>query len=311
MDSILAKLPRVHNPNVLIGFETADDAGIYKLSQDCALVQTLDFFPPMVDDPYTFGAIVAANALSDVYAMGGRPVSALSILSYPNDGDINALSEILRGGVEKLREADTALLGGHSISESDIKFGYAITGLINPEKIKSNAGARPGDVVVLTKALGTGIIASAAKSGKASNRHVSAAIDSMLQLNRRACEVMLTHEAHACTDVTGFGLMGHGREIAMASNVTVLIDISAVPILPGVEEYLALGDVSASLKQNKEYISSSVAGDPPDVFYDPQTSGGLLVCMDEENALRFEMALPGTHRIGQVLPYQGIPIRVH
>ena len=212
---MLARIPRWANENVLVGFDTADDAGVYKLTPECALVQTVDFFTPIVDDPYTFGAIAAANALSDVYAMGGKPISALSILAWPAKGDLDDLAEILKGGAEKIHEADCALLGGHSIKDDEIKFGYAVTGLIHPDRIKTNAGARPGDALVFTKRIGTGVISTALKQGIAKDADVEAAARSMLKLNREACEAMLACEVHGCTDVTGFGLIGHAREMAL------------------------------------------------------------------------------------------------
>ena len=218
------------NENVLVGFDTADDAGVYQLTAELALVQTVDFFTPMVDDPFTYGAIAAANALSDVYAMGGRPISALSILAYPAKGDLDDLEEILKGGAEKMREADCAVLGGHSVADDEIKFGYAVTGTIHPQRVKTNAGALPGDALVFTKRLGTGVISTALKRGEASDADVRGSIDSMLTLNRKACERMLDYDVHGCTDVTGFGLMGHAREMALASDVTLEIDVDAPAI---------------------------------------------------------------------------------
>src|SRR5277367_4775440 len=196
-------MPRIANPNVLVGFDTSDDAGIYQLTPDLALVQTVDFFTPIVDDAFTFGAIAAANALSDVYAMGGKPISALSVLAWPPAGDLEELTEILKGGAEKMHEAECSLLGGHSIKDDEIKFGYAVTGLIHPKAIKTNAGARPGDALVFTKRLGTGVISTALKQGIAKESDVDAAIQSMLKLNRKACEAMLAFDVHGCTDVTG------------------------------------------------------------------------------------------------------------
>ena len=234
-------MPRWADENVLVGFDTADDAGVYKLTPELALVQTVDFFTPIVDDPYTFGAIAAANALSDVYAMGGRPLSALSILAYPAKGDLDDLAQILKGGAEKMREAACSILGGHSIADDEIKFGYAVTGAIHPDRIKANAGAMPGDVLVFTKRLGTGVIGTALKHGTAAEEHVQASIQQMLTLNRRACETMLQFEVHGCTDVTGFGLLGHAREFALASHATIEIDTDAVRFLPGALEYARKG----------------------------------------------------------------------
>lgn len=277
-------MPRLNDPNVLVGFDTADDAGVYRLSPECALVQTVDFFTPIVDDPKTYGRIAAANALSDVYAMGGRPISALSILCYPAKGDLDGLREILAGGAEKLIEAGCALIGGHSVGDDEIKFGYAVTGVVHPDRIWTNAGARPGDVLVLTKPIGTGVIATALKRGIAKDGHVEASIESMSRLNRiEAC-------VHGCTDITGFGLMGHAREMALASGVTLEIDAAALELLPGALEYSAAGARPGGLKNNREFASCAVKieGDLDDaleaLLYDPQTSGGLLLSQAPENA---------------------------
>ena len=243
MDHVLARIPRVTNSNVLVGYDTADDAGVYQLTDDCALVQTVDFFTPIVDDPSTFGAIAAANALSDVYAMGGRPISALSILAYPGKGDLDDLAEILAGGAEKMREADCAILGGHSVNDEEVKFGYAVTGTVHPQRIWTNTGARPGDVLVFTKRLGTGVISTALKRGLADPAHVAAAVESMLTLNRKAAEALAQFEVHGCTDVTGFGFIGHARELALGSNVTLEIDTSLLRFLPGAVEYARAGAI--------------------------------------------------------------------
>lgn len=309
---MLARIPRWANENVLVGFDTADDAGVYQLTPECALVQTVDFFPPIVDDPYTFGAIAAANALSDVYAMGGKPISALSILAWPAQGDLEELTEILKGGAEKIHEADCALLGGHSVSDNEVKFGYAVTGLIHPGRIKTNAGARPGDALVFTKRIGTGVISTALKRGVANDKDVEAATQSMLKLNREACEAMLAFDVHGCTDVTGFGLIGHAREMALASKVTLEIDPRAVQFLPGALEYARQGGISGGLKNNREFASSCVEGasEFEDLLYDPQTSGGLLIALPERDAALLEMKLPDAYRIGQVTERTGKPIRL-
>ena len=237
LDQVLPRIPRLSNPDVLVGFDTADDAGIYRINDDCALVQTVDFFTPVVDDPYTFGAVAAANALSDVWAMGGRPITALSILAWPAKDDLAILEAILRGGADKMIEAGCAILGGHSVNDEEIKFGYAVTGIIHPQRILTNAGARPGDVLVFTKRIGTGVVSTAVKRGFAEQAHVDAAIESMLTLNRAACEALLLCDPHGCTDVTGFGLIGHSREMALASRVTLEIDTAAIRWLPGAVEY--------------------------------------------------------------------------
>jgi selenide,water dikinase len=312
LDQVLARIPRWANENVLVGFDTADDAGVYKLTPECALVQTVDFFTPIVDDAYTFGAIAAANALSDVYAMGGKPISALSILAWPATGDVEELTEILKGGADKLHEADCAVLGGHSVKDDEVKFGYAVTGLIHPDAIKTNAGARSGDALVFTKRLGTGVISTALKQGIARESDVEAAIRSMLKINREACEAMLAFDVHGCTDVTGFGLLGHAREMALGSNVTIEIDPRAIQFLPGAVEYARQGAIPGGLKNNREFVSSCVEGssDFDDLLYDPQTSGGLLIALPERDAALLETKLPDAYRIGQVTERKGKPIRL-
>ena len=309
---MLARIPRWANENVLVGFDTADDAGVYKLTPECALVQTVDFFTPIVDDPYTFGAIAAANALSDVYAMGGKPISALSILAWPAQGDLDDLAEILKGGAEKIHESGCALLGGHSVKDEEVKFGYAVTGLIHPDRIKTNAGAQVGDALVFTKRLGTGVISTALKQGIAKESDVEAMVQSMLQLNRKACEEMLVFDVHGCTDVSGFGLIGHAREMALGSNVTIEIDPRAVQFLPGAVEYARLGAIPGGLKNNREFASSCVEGTSEfdDLLYDPQTSGGLLIALSERDAAQLQTKLPDAYRIGQLTERKDKPIRL-
>ncbi len=309
---MLQRIPRWADPNVLVGFDTADDAGVYQLTPELALVQTIDFFTPIVDDPYTFGAIAAANSLSDVYAMGGRPVSALSVLTWPAADDIEVLGEILRGGAEKMREAECSILGGHSVADEDIKFGYAVTGTIHPQRILTNAGARPGDVLLLTKRIGTGVVATALKRAMAREEDVLAATESMVTLNRTACEAMLAFEVHGCTDVTGFGLLGHAREMAAASEVTIEIEALAVPLLPGAADYVRAGAIPGGLRNNREFVSGCVesAEEVSDLLYDPQTSGGLLISMDAADAAAFQQAFPGAFAIGRVLAKEGTPLRV-
>jgi selenide,water dikinase len=285
---------------------------VYQLAPDLALVQTVDFFTPIVDDPFTFGAIAAANSLSDVYAMGGRPVSALSVLCYPVKGDLDDLSDILRGGAEKMREADCAVVGGHSVNDDEVKFGYAVTGTVHPGRFKPNAGARPGDALVFTKALGTGVITTALKRGIAREEHVRAAVDSMLQLNRDACERMLRCDVGGCTDVTGFGLIGHAREMAAASGVTMEIETAAVEFLPGAVEYARAGAQPAGLRNNREYadcaveLAAEVAPEIEALLYDPQTSGGLLISVAEADVGKLGIG----RRIGRVLPRRDKPIRL-
>ncbi len=312
MDRVLAGVPRWPDEHVLVGFDTADDAGVYKLSAELALVQTVDFFTPIVDDPYTFGAIAAANALSDVYAMGGRPISSLSILAWPAKGDVDSLEAILRGGAEKMHEGSCTILGGHSVADDEIKFGYAVTGTIHPERIKANSGARAGDALIFTKRLGTGVIGTALKRGIARESDVAAAIESMLTLNRAAGEEMLRHEAHGCTDVTGFGLIGHAREMAIASGVTIEIALGELQFLPGALEYASAGALPGGLHNNRDFAACAVGAEgkvAPEVealLYDPQTSGGLLITMPEADAAQFR----GGYRMGRVLKRGEKPIQL-
>jgi selenide,water dikinase len=296
----LTRLPKQSDPNVLVGFHTADDAGVYRLPGDLgaslALVQTVDFFTPIVDDPFTFGQIAAANSLSDIYAMGGRPLTALSIVGFPNSGkDVAVLEQIMLGGLSKMQEAGCAVIGGHSIGDEEIKFGYAVTGLVNPERLLSNSAARAGDVLILTKRLGTGAIGTAIKKGRASGESTLAAIESMSMLNRAAGEAALRHEVHSATDVTGFGLLGHAREMAAGSKKSIVIDSTQLAFLPGALDYAAEGLLPGGLKRNIDFISCCVgfaSGVPEPVrslLYDPQTSGGLLLSVapaDAANLIR-------------------------
>lgn len=256
-----------------------------------ALVQTVDFFTPIVDDPYLYGQIAAANSVSDVYAMGGRPITALAIAAFPQDGlHTDDIAQIFRGGFDKLREAGVALLGGHTVQDKEIKFGYSVTGTIDPKRILANTGAKPGDRLILTKALGTGIVGTAIKFGRASEELIARAVEQMKTLNKAAAEAMLTVEGvHACTDITGFGLAGHGSEMATGSNVTIEFDTRALPIIPGVRE-IASSNLSGGLKTNRHHFgegvefSGSVEAVFHDLAYDPQTSGGLLISVAPESA---------------------------
>jgi selenide,water dikinase len=312
LDSVLAKLPKQTDPNVLIGFDTADDAGVYRLAPDLALVQTVDFFTPVVDDPYTFGQIAAANALSDVYAMGGRPISALSIVGFPNTGrDLAILESILQGGHAKMQEAGCAVIGGHSIGDEEIKFGYAVTGLVNPERVLSNAGALPGDRLILTKRIGTGIISTALKQGRASEASLNAAIESMCALNRTASEVALEFPVHAATDITGFGLLGHAREMALASKVSLAIDHARIEFLPAALDYSRAGHLPGGLKRNREFLegcvefADNIREEVRHLLFDPQTSGGLLLAVEEQAAASLVTALRArsvtTQEVGEVV----------
>ncbi len=318
---MLGKLPKQTDPNVLIGFDTADDAGVYLLTPELALVQTVDFFTPIVDDPYTFGQVAAANSLSDVYAMGGRPISALSIVGFPNTGrGVEILEQILQGGLAKMQEAGCAVIGGHSIGDEEIKFGYAVTGLVNPKRVLSNSAARPGDRLVLTKRIGTGIISTALKKDRASEAAARAATESMCALNRGASEVALEFDVHAATDITGFGLLGHAREMAVGSKVSLVIDAKRVEFLPEAAEYSRQGHIPGGLKRNVEFISGCVEfsnGVPEEIrnlLYDPQTSGGLLLSVAPGDAPKLLQALREKHipaqEIGEVIEKSRPLIRV-
>ncbi len=313
---MLAGVPRADNPNVLIGFETSDDAGVYKLTEECALVQTVDFFTPIVDDPYTFGGIAAANSVSDVYAMGGTPLTALSILAYPAKGDLDDLAEILAGGAAKLAEAECPIIGGHSVNDDEIKFGYSVTGTVHPARVLSNAAAKPGDVLYFTKRIGTGVISTALKRGLANDEHVAASVASMLTLNRAAAEAMRGLDVHACTDITGFGFLGHAREVAAGSGVTLEIDAASVRLLPGALEYALAGSLPGGLKNNREFVSDCVAVERTpaagieDLLYDPQTSGGLLISLAESDGSRLDQRLDGCYRVGRVVSRRDKPIHL-
>ena len=376
---MLGKLARQHDPNVLVGFDHADDAGVYLLTPEQALVQTVDFFTPIVDDPYTFGQIAATNALSDVYAMGGRPLTALALVCFPDKADLEILERILAGGLSKMIEAGCTVIGGHSIRDEETKFGYSVTGVIHPKKIYQNAGARPGDKLILTKGLGTGVISTAIKKGKAEQSWIDAAIKSMTTLNKKAAEVIsgaVLHDAaspdgpgeqsstqndgknnrqsnrgsdgqndrqsnrqrnrgraalqgrvesaensgalapeaafpvHAMTDITGFGLVGHAREILLASNVSLRIEVTKIPLLDGALACVHAGHIPGGLNNNRAFAECLVEYDPdvPEdlrtILYDPQTAGGLLICTPEGESLTKALnqaGLPAVE-IGEVLP---------
>ena len=285
------------HPNLLVGVEHIDDAGVYKVRDDLALVQTVDFFTPIVDDPYAFGQIAAANALSDVYAMGGIPVTAMNLVAFPIQSmEMEILTDILRGGLDKLREAEVVLVGGHSIEDQELKYGLAVTGLIHPDEVLTNTGAVVGDRIILTKPLGTGIINTAQKGEIASPEAVQGAVEVMTALNRKAAEVMRGFQVHACTDVTGFGLLGHLNAMLGGGKIGIKIFVDAVSILPGAEEYAGMGLVPGGAHRNKEFYSPKVQGGEGlspallDILYDPQTSGGLLIAVPESDTkelLRF------------------------
>lgn len=291
LKKVLATLPPITDPKVLVSTNTCDDAGVYKINNKFALVQSVDVFTPCVDDPYTFGEIAAANSVSDIYAMGGKPLTALSIIGFPIDSlSHKVMSEIILGGIDKMKEAGVVVLGGHSIKENEIKFGFAVTGFINPSRIITNDKARPGDALILTKPIGTGIISFAHQIGKASGRALMAVSQSMTELNRIPSEIIAEMGINTATDVTGFGLLGHLGEMVFQSGVSAEVYADRVPIFEDVLDCLKKGIISGAIERNKEYASKfvSVAEDIGEemelVFYDPQTSGGLLISAAEEKA---------------------------
>lgn len=284
--------------NVIVGMETSDDAGVYRLTDEIALIQTLDFITPIVDDPFTFGRIAVTNGLSDVYAMGGRPLTALNIVCFPvSTFSLDVLARILQGGQSVLDEAGVQLLGGHSVDDVEMKYGVSVTGLVHPDRVMKNTGLRPGDAIVLTKALGTGIVNTAVKAGLAAAADADAAIRGMTLLNRSAAEVMAAFEVHACTDVTGFGLMGHLKEMIAAGTIEVIIDARSVPLLPGAAGYAASGLIPAGMYRNRDFVGALAAVDPAvprdvaDIAFDPQTSGGLLIALPGADAAALVAAL--------------------
>ncbi len=282
----LCGLDLINDPNLIVGLENADDAGVYRLRDDLAIIQTVDFFTPIVDDPFLFGQIAATNALSDVYAMGGKPVCAMNIIGFPiKEMDIGILREILRGGLAKLREAETALAGGHSVEDSELKYGLAVTGVIDPNQILTNQGALPGDKLVLTKPIGTGIINTAIKAEMAGADTINKIVTAMATLNRKGAEVLTRFNVHACTDVTGFGLLGHACEMIECAEVGLIIKADTVPVFPEAKEFASMGLNPAGLYRNKSYrenmvdISTDVTVELADILFDPQTSGGLMVAV--------------------------------
>lgn len=303
---VLSKLPKQSNENVIVGFDKADDAGVLRLSDDLALVQTVDFFTPVADDPKTYGRVAAINSLNDVYAMGGTPISALSIVCYPQKGDWDVLGSILAGGQIAMIEAGVPVIGGHSVDDQEMKFGYAVTGVIHPKKVITNGGAVPGDVLVLTKPIGTGAINTAVKKGVASESTVAAAIRAMTTSAASASKAMVDAGANACTDVTGFGLLGHAYEMAKASDVTLNIESGAVPLLPDVIKLIEMGMLTRGDRNNRVYvgdtvkINESVGGPMQSALFDPQTAGGLLISLPKESVDKFLKAVPESMVIGHV-----------
>ena len=317
---MLGKLARQHDPNVLVGFDHADDAGVYQIAPDQALVQTVDFFTPIVDDPYVFGQIAATNALSDVYAMGGKPITSLALVCFPEKVDLEILERILAGGLSKMIEAECTVIGGHSIRDEETKFGYAVTGLVDPKNVFTNAGAKPGDALIFTKALGTGVISTAIKKGKAQPAWIDAAIRSMTTLNRKAIESIVRNALpiNAMTDVTGFGMIGHAREMALASSVSLLLHADRIPLLAGALDCVRAGYLPGGLNNNRDFaecVVDSTAGVPEDLralLYDPQTAGGLLISTPDGLRLTRDLNAAGIPavQIGEVLPNAKPLIRV-
>ncbi len=306
---------QVHrDPNLLVGFDRSDDASVYKLSDELALVQTVDFFPPIADDPYLFGQIAAANALSDVYAMGGEPKLCLNIMAVPKDMPQEAVHNLLRGGYDKVYEAGALITGGHSILDDEPKYGLAVTGFVHPDKMLTNSGARPGDVLLFTKPLGIGVLTTAAKAGMASAQGIALAQKLMTTLNKGARDVMVRYRVHACTDVTGFGLLGHGLEMAQGSGVELELDTGGVDFIPEAGELARMGLLPEGMYRNRSFAEGWVEpGEAElwkqDLLYDPQTSGGLLMAVDPEDAealfQELRDAVPSAQRVGTVREYRG------
>jgi selenide,water dikinase len=334
---VLGKLARQHDPNVLVGFDHADDAGVYLLTPETALVQTVDFFTPIVDDPYTFGQIAATNSLSDVYAMGGKPLTSLALVCFPEKGDLDILERILAGGLSKMIEAQCTVVGGHSIRDEETKFGYSVTGVVHPKRVFANQGARPGDKLLFTKALGTGVISTAIKKGVAKSSWIDAAVKSMTTLNKAAAEVITGSAStnlgkgvqsghvkrgpaaqphpwpvHALTDITGFGLIGHAREMALASKVSLLLRSAKVQHLEGAMDCIRAGYIPNGLKANREFAEcvveyeDGISEESKTILFDPQTAGGLFISVASDSATALVQALEAAGvpavEIGEVLP---------
>jgi selenide,water dikinase len=322
LEKALRPLPLERHPHLLVGTETADDAGVYQISDQMALVQTVDFITPIVDDPFLFGQIAATNALSDVYAMGGKPLTAMNIVGYPRRSlDISILTEILRGGLAKVHEAGAVLLGGHTVEDAELKYGLSVTGTVHPQKIVTNRGAREGDVLILTKPLGVGIISTANKAEMAEDRIFQGAVDSMVRLNGAASQDMAEYGVHACTDITGFGLLGHASGMAKGSGLSFRLFYPRIPILAGAREYAAQGMVPGGAYCNEEFFSREISISPkvPEseriVLFDPQTSGGLLMALPSSAGEEFlrrlkEKGVPEAALIGEVIPKEKYLINV-
>jgi selenide,water dikinase len=307
---VLEHLDPEEHPSVLVGRSTFDDAGVFRLDEERALIQTVDFFTPVVDDPWTFGAISAANSLSDVYAMGGRPLTALAVAGVPQDFDLDALARIFTGGQSRLQEAGVALVGGHTVKDPELKYGLSVTGIVHPERVVTNAAALPGDLIYLTKPLGTGVITTSLKNESCPEEILVGAVETMMRLNAAAAEAMVEVGAHACTDITGYGFLGHVHQMAHASGVSIEVDLTAVPLLNGARQAVEDGHIAGGLNANRSYLAEWVRDDSGDdaganLLYDPQTSGGLLISVAPERASALADALAGrgepVHPVGRVI----------
>ncbi len=314
---VLSKLPKQNNENIIVGYENSDDAGVFRLNSEISLVQTLDFFTPIADEPELYGRIAAVNSLNDVYAMGGTPVTALSIVCYPQKGDWDVLGQILLGGQKAMSEENVAILGGHSVDDQEIKFGYSVTGTVADKEVITNAGAKRGDVLVLTKPIGTGIISTGIKFEKASKKASEVALKTMTISARNASKHMTRIGANACTDVTGFGLLGHAFEMAKASEVTFEINFAKVPLLPEVENLVEQRMLTRGDKNNRTYVGETVSFDDSvsktmqSILFDPQTAGGLLISLEEEKAKEFIREVNGAEIIGRVKSFDRKLIKVN
>jgi selenide, water dikinase len=319
---VLHSLPSWEHPDLIVGTETSDDAGVFRLRADLAIVNTVDVVTPIVDDPFTFGQIAAANALSDIYAMGAEPKTALNIVGFPKGTlALEVLEQILRGGADKVREAGAIVIGGHSIIDAELKYGMAVTGVIHPDRVVRNIGVKPGDALVLTKPLGTGIVATGLKKRKASRESLRHAVASMVTLNRAASEAMQRLAVHACSDVTGFGLLGHAFEMASGSDVTIVIEAGRLPVLPGARRLAVQGCLTGGCKRNRDYLSANMAIGPAvreemlEVALDPQTSGGLLIALPKDRAAGLVSDLKargvgGATIVGHATAAQDVSIRL-
>lgn len=308
----MCHLPKFHNPNLLVGFESSDDGAVYKIDDNTAIIQTVDLFPPMVDDPYQFGQVAAANALSDIYAMGGEPKLCMNILCYPEDMDTKIVGEIMRGGYEKVIEAGAIVAGGHTLKDHEPKYGLCVTGFARPEDILTNSNAKEGDFLILTKALGTGILTTALKADLISGEAEAALVSSMVTLNKRAWEIMKKYPVNSCTDITGFGLLGHAYEMGAGSGVTISLDAAAMPLLPEALGMARMGIIPAGAYTNRAFLEDHVEIGPTvpleitDIMYDPQTSGGLLISIPEKEAkellAELKMDSPSSAIVGRIIP---------